>query len=129
MFPLGTLVGAFQKNSPCTWWVKTGQIVQKLTTNSQCAHQVRPPLPPVSAGPLPSSPYAYVSSGPDASSLGSHEHCCHANLEKHIASEDLGFVTNQSISPLSPQEQYNYPDSKQPHRGEKGVGCLFGTVS
>ena len=48
-YPVGILVGTFQKNSPLTCWVTTGQIVSGLTKNSQWTHWVNSPLPPVGA--------------------------------------------------------------------------------
>jgi hypothetical protein len=46
-YPVGILVGTFQKNSPLICWVTTGQIVSRLTKNSQWTHWVNSPLPPV----------------------------------------------------------------------------------
>ena len=47
-----------------------------------------------SAGPLPSSPYAYVSPASNASGIGSRERHCRADSEELAASEDSGFVTD-----------------------------------
>jgi hypothetical protein len=46
-YPVGTLVGTFQKNPPHTCWVTTRRIVSGLTKNSQWTHWVNSPLPPV----------------------------------------------------------------------------------
>ena len=51
-YPVGTLVGTFQKNPPHTCWVTTRQIVSGLTKNSQWTHWVNSPLPPVLDGML-----------------------------------------------------------------------------
>jgi hypothetical protein len=49
-YPVGTLVGTFQKNPPHTCWVTTRQIVSGLTKNSQWTYWVNSPLPPVQEG-------------------------------------------------------------------------------
>jgi hypothetical protein len=46
-YPVGILVGTFQKNSPLTCWVTTGRIASEVTKNSQWTCWVNAPLPSV----------------------------------------------------------------------------------
>ena len=46
-YPVGTLVGTFEKYPPLTHWVKVGRIVSEPTMYSPWTHWVIDPLPPV----------------------------------------------------------------------------------